>query len=368
MSQTKQLRKMIAPFEQNNQSASIRQLLNTLPPFLLLWLAAYASLQVSYALTLLFAALSAGFLIRSFIIFHDCCHGSFFRNRRANDIIGTILGIMTMFPYEQWKHSHNIHHAGSGNLEKRGTGDMWLLTVREYEEASTWTKIRYRIYRNPLVLFGIGPFALVVLGYRFNAKGARRKERMNTYLTNVSIVVLFALVIWAIGWQAFLLVHVPVFWISGAAGIWLFYVQHQFEDSYFEHQEDWDYVKAAVEGSSFYKLPSWMQFLTGNIGFHHVHHLSPRVPNYYLQQAHEAAPPLAHATTITLGASLQSLRFNLWDDERRQFVSFREGIRRIAEGRQSDKSDGQNADKASQAQPNSQPIVLKTNDKAASGS
>ncbi|WP_285891335.1 fatty acid desaturase [Paenibacillus pasadenensis] len=340
MSKTKQLRQMIAPFESNDRAASIRQLLNTLPPFLLLWLAAYASLQISYALTLPIAALAAGFLIRSFIIFHDCCHGSFFRNRRANDILGTVLGILTLFPYEQWKRSHNIHHAGSGNLEKRGIGDMWLLTVREYDAASKWTKVRYRIYRNPFVMFIVGPIALILFGYRFNEKDVRRKERLNTYLTNAGIVLLYALAIWAVGWQAFLLVQLPIFWISGAAGIWLFYVQHQFEDSYFEHQEDWDYVKAAVEGSSFYKLPAVLQWLTGNIGFHHVHHLSPRVPNYRLQQAHEAAPPLAHATTITLRTSLQSLRFNLWDDEARQFVSFREGIRRAIAVKMPDKSPG----------------------------
>ncbi|MGN7455656.1 fatty acid desaturase [Paenibacillus pasadenensis] len=331
MNQTKQLRKMIAPFERNDKTASVRQLLNTIPPFILLWIAAYASLQVSYALTLLLSALAAGFLIRSFIIFHDCCHGSFFRSRKANDALGTLLGILTLFPYEQWKHSHNIHHAGSGNLERRGTGDMWLLTVKEYKEASAWTKLRYRIYRNPFVLFVVGPIALILITYRFNEKGARLKERRNTWLTNAGIAVLYSLLIWAIGWQSFLLVQLPVFWISGAAGIWLFYVQHQFEDSYFEHEEEWDYVKAAVEGSSFYKLPAWLQWLTGNIGYHHVHHLSPRVPNYHLQQAHEAAPPLEHATTITLLTSLKSLRFNLWDDERRQFVTFREGIRRAAE-------------------------------------
>jgi acyl-lipid omega-6 desaturase (Delta-12 desaturase) len=302
-------------------------MLNTLPPLIILWYAAYLSLQVNYALTLLFSLAAAGFVIRSFIIFHDCCHGSFFKNRRANNVLGYLLGVMTMFPYEQWKHEHNIHHAGSGNLEKRGIGDMWILTVQEYAESSRWRRFCYRVYRHPAVLFGIGPFVLILLAYRFNAKGARRKERLNTYATNLGIAVLYGLLIWAVGWQSFLLVQLPVFWISGAAGIWLFYVQHQFEDTYFEHDSEWEYVRAAVDGSSYYKLPAWLQWLTGNIGFHHVHHLSPRIPNYNLQVAHEASPSLSHAATITLRTSLKSLRFHLWDDLNRSFVSFHEGKR-----------------------------------------
>ncbi|ASS68700.1 MULTISPECIES: fatty acid desaturase [unclassified Paenibacillus] len=331
MSPLKQLRQMIAPYEKSDSAASVWQLLNTLPPLALLWYAAYLSLNVSYALTLLFSVAAAGFVIRSFIIFHDCCHGSFFKSKRANNLLGYLLGVLTMFPYEQWKHAHNIHHAGSGNLEKRGIGDMWILTVQEYAEASRWRKLSYRIYRNPLVLFGLGPIVLILFAYRFNEKGARRKERLNTYATNAGIVVLYALLAWAAGWQSFLLVQLPIFWISGAAGIWLFYVQHQFEDSYFEHDPEWEYLKAAVDGSSYYKLPAWLQWLTGNIGFHHVHHLSPRIPNYRLQGAHEAAPSLQHATTITLRTSLKSLRFNLWDDVNRCFVSFRDGKRLIAQ-------------------------------------
>lgn len=317
------LKKSVSPYEHSQLNISIRQMINTLLPLAILWYAAYWSLSVSYWLTLLFSVGASFFVIRTFIIFHDCCHGSFFKSKRANDIVGIITGVLTMVPYQQWKNSHAIHHATSSNLDKRGVGDLWILTVEEYASASLWTKFIYRAYRNPLVMFGLGPIFVFGLQYRFNRKGARKKERLNTYLMNVLIVGLYGLMCWAIGWEAFVLVQAPVFYISGALGIWLFYVQHQFEDSYFENEEEWSYVKAAVDGSSFYKLPKLLQWLTGNIGYHHVHHLSPKVPNYYLETAHEAVPPLHKATTITILQSLESLKFRLWDEENKRFVSFR---------------------------------------------
>lgn len=318
------LKKNMAPYEKIDTKSSLRQLLNTLVPLLLLWYAAYLSLSVSYWLTLPIAIIASGFVVRTFIIFHDCCHQSFFKSRRANDILGTITGVITLCPYQQWKHSHSIHHATSSNLDKRGTGDMWVLTVDEYAEASFWRRLAYRIYRNPLVMFGAGPIAIFLFSYRFNRKGAKRKEKINTHVTNVAIVALYALLCWAIGWQAFVLIQAPIFFVSGMLGIWLFYVQHQFEESYFEHDEEWSYINAAVEGSSYYKLPTLLQWITGNIGFHHVHHLSPKVPNYNLEKAHNATPPLQKATTITIGTSLQSLRFRLWDERTKTFVSFKD--------------------------------------------
>lgn len=318
------LKKSVAAYEKNDTKSSIRQMVNTLGPLLLLWYAAYASLSVSYWLTLPLAIITSGFVIRTFIIFHDCCHQSFFKSRRANDILGTITGILTLVPYQQWKHSHSIHHATSSNLDKRGTGDMWVLTVDEYAAAPLSKRIAYRIYRNPFVMLGLGPIFIFLIAYRFNRRGARRKERINTYVINVSIAALYALLCWAIGWQAFVLIQGPVFYVSGMLGIWLFYVQHQFEDSYFENEDEWSYVKAAVEGSSYYKLPKALQWITGNIGFHHVHHLSPKVPNYYLEKAHEAAPPLQMATTITIRTSLKSLRFRLWDEQNKTFVGFKD--------------------------------------------
>jgi omega-6 fatty acid desaturase (delta-12 desaturase) len=318
-----QLRKGISPYEKPNMNSSLKQLFNTLPPLFLFWIAAYLSLSVSYGLALFFAVLASGFVIRSFIVFHDCCHQSFFKSRMANEILGTITGIITLVPYHQWKRSHSLHHATSSNLDKRGIGDMWMLTIDEYIAASKWKRLAYRTYRNPLIMFGIGPIATFLVLYRFNVKGAKRPERINTWITNVSIVALYSLLCWTLGWQNFVLIQAPVFWISGAVGIWLFYVQHQFEDSYFENEEDWSYVKAAVDGSSYYKLPKVLQWITGNIGFHHVHHLSPRVPNYHLEKAHNAVPPLQHATTVTLSTSLKSLHYRLWDEQNKKFVSFK---------------------------------------------
>ena len=320
----KMLRKQVAPYEKSNLKDSIWQLMNTLIPFILLWILAYKSLEISYLLTLGLAVIASGFLVRVFIIFHDCCHYSFFKNRLANKILGTIMGILTIFPYSRWQYEHTVHHATSSNLDKRGTGDIWMLTVDEYLTASFWKKLSYRFYRNPLVMFGLGPIFVFMLQNRFNRKGARLKERLNTYLTNVSILVLSGLLCWVLGWQSFLLVEGPIFFISGSLGIWLFYVQHTFEDSYFEENEDWEYVKAAVEGSSFYKLPKLFQWLTGNIGYHHVHHLSPRVPNYKLEKVHNNTIPLQHVPTITLVSSLRSLKFHLWDEHQKKFVGFRD--------------------------------------------
>ncbi|EJQ45482.1 MULTISPECIES: fatty acid desaturase [Bacillus cereus group] len=321
---TKNLKKQVAPFEKSTAKKSVWQIINTVVPFIILWYLAYKSLSVSYWLALVPSLLAAGFMTRVFIIFHDCTHHSFFKSRRVNRIVGTCMGVLTLFPFDQWGHEHSVHHATSGNLDKRGTGDIWTLTVNEYLAAPFRLRLAYRLYRNPFVMFGLGPIYVFLLKNRFNRKGARKKERMNTYLTNVLIVALVGLLCWAIGWQSFLLVHGSIFLIAGSIGIWLFYVQHTFEDSYFEEDKDWEYVKAAVEGSSFYKLPKILQFLTGNIGFHHVHHLSPRVPNYKLEEAHNNTLPLKNVPTITLATSLRSIRFRLWDEQSNNFVSFKD--------------------------------------------
>ncbi len=326
MSKLKQqeLKKSVASFAKPDLMAGVRQLLNTILPFLLLWFLAYQSLSVSVWLSLPFSIVAGGFVVRIFIIFHDCTHQSYFKNKKANRIIGTLTGIITLFPFDKWKREHSIHHATSGNLDKRGTGDVWVMTVDEYVAATFWGRLAYRLYRNPLVMFGLGPIYLFLISNRFNRKGAKRKERMNTYFINFSIAAIYTLLIWAIGWQAFLMIQIPMLYISGSLGIWLFYVQHQFEDSYFEDEDEWDFVKAAVDGSSYYKLPKILQWVSGSIGFHHVHHLSPRVPNYHLEQAHEQTPPLQNATTITLASSLKSIRFRLYDTKNKTFVSFKE--------------------------------------------
>ncbi|MCY7918972.1 fatty acid desaturase DesE [Bacillus vallismortis] len=320
----KQLTKQVATFAKPETKNSLIQLSNTFIPFFGLWFLAYLCLNVSYLLTIALTVIAAGFLTRIFIIFHDCCHQSFFKQKRYNHILGFVTGVLTLFPYLQWQHSHSIHHATSSNLDKRGTGDIWMLTVNEYQAASRRTKLAYRLYRNPFVMFILGPIYVFLITNRFNKKGARRKERVNTYLTNLAIVALAAVCCLIFGWQSFLLVQGPIFLISGSIGVWLFYVQHTFEDSYFEADENWSYVQAAVEGSSFYKLPKLLQWLTGNIGYHHVHHLSPKVPNYKLEIAHEQHEPLKNVPTITLKTSLQSLGFRLWDEDKKQFVSFRD--------------------------------------------
>lgn len=324
------LKKQVAAFSGADTKHSIIQLFNTFVPFFALWFLAYFSLNVSYLLTLAFTVIAAGFLTRIFIIFHDCCHQSFFKQKKLNRLFGFISGVLTLFPFLQWQRSHSIHHATSSNLDKRGTGDIWMMTVKEYNEASAWTKVRYRLYRNPFIMFILGPIYVFLIKNRFNVKGARRKERWNTYFTNAAIVLLAAATCLLVGWENFLLVQGPIFLISGSIGVWLFYVQHTFEDSYFEADEHWDYVQAAVEGSSFYKLPKLLQWLTGNIGYHHVHHLSPKVPNYKLEAAHEGHEPLKNVPTITLKTSLESMKFRLWDEDEKQFVTFREARKKPA--------------------------------------
>ena len=321
---TMQLRKLVAPFEKSDMSASVKQIINTIPPFFILWYLAYLSLDVSIFLTIALSIAASGFIVRTFIIFHDCTHGSFFKSKKANAILGTITGVLTLFAYEKWKRDHSIHHATSSNLDKRGVGDVWVMTVDEYVAATPGRRMAYRLYRNPIVMFGLGPLFLYLVSNRFNRKDARPKERNNTYFINVALVALYAFMIWLVGIEAFAIIQGTILIVAGSFGIWLFYVQHQFEDSYFEDESQWDYVKAAVDGSSFYKLPKVLQWLTGNIGYHHVHHLSPRVPNYRLEQAHESTPPLHKATTITLKTSLKSFHFRLYDESKKTFVSFKE--------------------------------------------
>ncbi len=321
---TKKLRKDVAPFAKAERRKSIMQMVNTLAPLLIAWVAGFYLLQFSPWLTVACSVVAAGFVVRTFIIFHDCTHGSFFKSKKANDYVGFVTGVLTSFPYEKWKREHTIHHATSSNLDKRGIGDIDMLTIDEYMEKSKLGRFGYRLYRNPLVMFGLGPIYMVLILNRFNRSDAKKKERINTHLTTVTMVAVLGSLVWLTSWQAVLLVYGVTLFIAGALGIWLFYIQHTYEDSYFEYNEEWDYVKAAVEGSSYYKLPKLLQWITGNIGFHHVHHLSPRVPNYHLEAVHESVTPLQKATTITLTTSLESVRYKLYDPEQKKFVTFKE--------------------------------------------
>lgn len=316
-------KKDIEPYQNPSVAKSWWQLLNTILPFAMFWCGAYFCLSISVWLTLLLTIPAAGFLVRIFIIFHDCCHHSFFKSRRANDMVGIFTGLFSFFPYHQWKYEHSVHHAGNGNLSRRGMGDITTLTVDEYLNLSRGRRLLYRLYRNPIIMFGLGPIFLILVQYRFHRKGSGPRERFNTHLTTMVLLGTIALGCWGLGWEQFSLVEGPVLYLAGMAGIWLFYVQHQFEDSYFENVEDWDYVSAALRGSSFYKLPKVLQWITGNIGFHHIHHLGPRVPNYYLQRIYDQAPYLQEVSTLGLLSSLRSLRFRLWDEDKKKFTGFK---------------------------------------------
>ncbi len=281
------------------------------------------SLSVSYWLTLAMAPLAAGFLIRVFIISHDCGHGAFFRSRTTSDIVGAIAAVLAFTPYGSWTYQHKVHHASSGDLDRRDVGDVWTLTVVEYGEAPWWTRAVYRFYRFPLVMFVLGPIFQFFIANRFYRSATTAIERRSVLRTNIALAAIIAAASLTIGFKAYVMVQVPIMIVAGVGGVWLFYVQHQFEGVYWERHEKWDYVAQALEGSSYYKLPKLLQWFSGNIGFHHVHHLSPRVPNYNLERCHRGQPLFRNVTQLTMRTALRSLRLRLWDEDRREMVGFR---------------------------------------------
>jgi len=297
-------------------------MVNTLVPYGALWYLMYLTLSVSYWLTVPLAVLASGFLVRIFIIHHDCGHGSYFKSQKANDVWGFITGVLTFTPYYLWRWEHAIHHAGSGDLDRRGTGDVWTLTVQEYLEASRWKRFAYRLARNPVVLFVIAPLVLFLIKHRFPNPKASKRERHSVYWANLAILGMAAAMSAVFGVKAYLLIQVAVVAVAGSAGVWLFYVQHQFEGVYWERGENWDYVTASLKGSSFYKLPKVLQWFSGNIGFHHIHHLSARIPNYNLERCHNAEPLFQTVKPITLFPSFKSFTFRLWDEQSRRLVGF----------------------------------------------
>jgi len=315
---------LISRFQVSSVRRALWQLVNSLIPYILLWVGMVYALRVSYWLMLPIAILASGFLVRIFIIFHDCGHESFFNSKRANHVTGAVTGLLTLTPYLHWRWHHALHHRTAGNLDARGVGDIWTLTVEEYLQSSRWKRFGYRLARNPFILFLVVPFYIFVVAQRLHSGIAPPAERRSVYLTNLAVLLTALTVSAFIGLKAFLLIQLTVTSISGAAGIWLFYVQHQFQGAYWQRSSQWNYAAAALEGSSFYKLPMILQWFSGNIGFHHVHHLSPRIPNYNLQRCHEAnSLSLFHPITpITLFASLRSLTFRLWDETRQMYVGF----------------------------------------------
>jgi omega-6 fatty acid desaturase (delta-12 desaturase) len=318
----KSWRSAVAPFERPSLPRSLAQLADTLIPYLLLLTAMIFSLSISYWLTLALAVPAAGFLVRAFIIFHDCGHGSFFRSRRANRIMEFWTGLLTFMPAQGWSRDHAKHHATAGDLDHRGTGDIWTLTLQEYRARSTWGRFKYRLFRHPLVLFVLGPLYIFLIEHRVWPAGADKRRRWNVIATNAALAAIVLAASLTIGFKAYLLIQLPILMFSGAAGVWLFYVQHQFEDTYWERHDGWDFARQALAGSSFYKLPRLLQWFSGNIGYHHIHHLSPRIPNYFLQRCHESNPMFSVVEPLTMRASLHALRLHLWDEEQRKLVGF----------------------------------------------
>jgi omega-6 fatty acid desaturase (delta-12 desaturase) len=291
-------------------------------PYLALSALMYLSLDVSYLLTLALAIPAAGFLVRVYILFHDCTHGSFLPSRRANTWLGTALGLLVFTPFQSWKHNHAVHHATAGDLDRRGVGDIATITVAEYRALSLRGRLAYRLFRSPLVMFTIGPIYSMVIQPRLPSRSARPRIRRSILATNVALLVLVGGLCWLMGWREYLLVQVPTVLVAGAAGVWLFYVQHQFEDTYWQSSEDWSYAEAALRGSSYLRLPKVLQFFSGNIGLHHVHHLSARVPNYNLQRAHDENPIFHDVPTLSLWDGLRAVRLKLWDEGRGRLVTF----------------------------------------------
>ena len=300
----------------------------SLVPYVGLCALMYQLLDVSYLLVLAAAFPAAGFAVRTFIVFHDCGHGSFLPTKRANAVVGAVSGLLCYSPYLWWRHDHAVHHATAGDLDRRGVGDVQTLTVAEYLRLNWKRRLAYRLFRNPLVMFGIGPIVTLLLTPRIVSRGDRARIKRSVIGTNVALAALVAGLCWVAGWRAFLLVQAPVFMISGSVGIWLFYVQHQFEDTYWQSAGDWSYAEAALRGSSYLKLPKVLQWFTGNIGVHHVHHLNARIPNYNLQRAHDENPIFHDVPTLSIADGLRAVRLKLWDEDDRRLLTFAEVRRR----------------------------------------
>jgi acyl-lipid omega-6 desaturase (Delta-12 desaturase) len=316
-------KELVVKYQEPSTWRALWQITNTLGPSALLWYLMYRTLAVSWWITLPLAMLAGMFLVRAFIIFHDCGHGSFFKSRQANGIMGFITGVLTFTPFYHWRWEHALHHASAGHLDKRGTGDVWTMTVQEYLESSRWKRFAYRLARNPVVLFLIAPLFLFVLRQRFPSPKANARERQSVHWMNLSILAMAVALSWIFGIKAYLLIQLTILAVAGSAGVWLFYVQHQFEDVYWERGENWDFTAAGLQGSSYYKLPRILQWFSGNIGFHHIHHLSSRIPNYNLERCHYSHPLFRDVKPITLLSSLRSLSLRLWDEEMKKLVGYR---------------------------------------------
>ena len=317
-------RKIVKPHTKPSAARANWQVINSIGSYIALWVAMYFTVAISFWLTFSLALLAGAILVRIFIIFHDCGHGSFYKSQRANNIIGFISGVFTFTPYSHWKWEHSIHHSASGDLDRRGTGDVWTMTVDEYLSAPLWKRTVYRTVRNPFILFIFAPLFLFLIQERFSNSSAKKRDRNSVWATNLAIVLLALALIPIFGWKAFLLIQLTTISVAAVSGVWLFYVQHQFEGVYWEREDDWDFTAAALEGSSFYKLPKVLQWFSGNIGFHHIHHLSSRIPNYNLEKCHNSHEIFQDIEPVTFWKGFKSVTFRLWDEEKRQLISFKQ--------------------------------------------
>ena len=314
----------LGAYKQPDNRRAVLEITFTVLPLAALWTIMWMLGSVNPWFALLLTVPAAGLLVRLFMIQHDCGHNALFSSRRVNDWTGRILGVLTLTPYDFWRHAHALHHAGSGNLDRRGIGDIDTLTVREYQALGKWGRFKYRLYRNPLVIFGLGPAYLFILQHRLPV-GAMNRGSMpwaSTLLTNAGIAALCALLIYAVGFKTFLLIQIPIVMVGASIGVWLFYIQHQFEQTYWEQEPDWSHPDAALHGSSFYDLPRPLMWITGNIGIHHLHHLSSRIPFYKLPQILSDYPELRNIGRITLWESLKCVRLSLWDEDNKKMVPF----------------------------------------------
>ena len=314
----------LAKYRTPSTKRSVWELAVTLVPFVLLWVLAWVALSISYWLALGIAMLNGLFLVRIFVIQHDCGHASFFNNRTLQDWVGRVLGVLTLTPYDVWRRTHSIHHAHHGNLDHRGIGDVMTLTVAEYRARSRFGRLMYRLYRHPLVLFVLGPSYLFILQNRLPMGLSGWRYWISAMGTNAVIAIVVALIVWMGGFMPLLLIYLPTSVIAGTVGVWLFYVQHQFEETHWAKTDDWQLHEAALEGSSHYVLPQPLRWMTANIGIHHVHHLYSRIPFYRLPEVLRDHAHLAEAQRLTIWQSLQSVKLHLWDEEAQRLVTFRE--------------------------------------------
>jgi acyl-lipid omega-6 desaturase (Delta-12 desaturase) len=325
----RELNKLLSPYQKSDFRRSITQLVTSLVPYAILWVLMVLSLSVSYWLTLALSVVAAGFLVRIFILFHDCGHNSFFANARLNKIVGFWLGALVFTPSEQWWKSHAIHHATSGNLDKRGTGDVMTWTLEEFVESGWEKQLGYRFFRNPIVMFVLGPLFTFVLASRIPLPVYGKKETQSVIFTNLAIIGFATVASLLIGFKAYVMIQLPVIWLAGFFGIWLFYVQHQFENNYWERNEKWDYVASALLGASFYRLPKVLDWFSGSIGYHHIHHLSPRIPNYNLAPAHNNTPEITEfVRVIPFTKGIRSIHLKVWNEPAHKMDGFPPGHER----------------------------------------